>query len=54
MLGAVGLQTYIWNNRLKSVLLLAGFPFLLLLICFALALVIAALGDPTVGRVHFT
>ena len=50
MLGAYGLKTYIWNNRLKSVLLLLGFPFLLLLICFAFALVIAALSDPTVGQ----
>jgi heat shock protein HtpX len=50
LLGAYGLRTYIWNNRLKSLLLLAGFPFLLLLICFGFALVIAALEDPTVGE----
>ena len=50
MLGAYGLRTYIWNNRLKSVLLLAGFPLLLLLICFGFALVIAALEDPTIGE----
>ncbi|CAN5189548.1 M48 family metallopeptidase [soil metagenome] len=50
MLGAYGLKTYIWNNRLKSVLLLLGFPFLLLLICFGFALVIAAFNDPTVGE----
>ena len=37
-----GLSTHIWNNRLKSVLLLLGFPFLLLLISFAFALFIAA------------
>jgi heat shock protein HtpX len=49
LLGAYGLKTYIWNNRLKSLLLLAGFPFLLLLISFGFALVIAALEDPTVG-----
>ena len=49
MLGAYGLRTYIWNNRLKSLVLLAGFPFLLLLICFGFALVIAALNDPSVG-----
>jgi len=35
---AVGLRTYIWNNAWKAALLLAGFPVLLLLICFALAL----------------
>ncbi len=49
MLGAYGLRTYIWNNRLKSLVLLAGFPFLLLLICFGFALVISALNDPSVG-----
>lgn len=46
MLQTVGLRTYIWNNALKSVLLLAGFPVLLLLICFAFALLIAAMGNP--------
>ena len=40
MLGSYGLQTYIWNNRLKSLLLLAGFPVLLLLICFGFAVLI--------------
>jgi heat shock protein HtpX len=49
MLGSYGLKTYIWNNRLKSLLLLAGFPVLLLLVCFGFALLIAALNDPTVG-----
>ncbi|HET7716260.1 MAG TPA: M48 family metallopeptidase [Bauldia sp.] len=37
-----GLRTHIWNNRLKSVLLLIGFPVLLLLIAYAVALFIAA------------
>ena len=50
MLGAYGLRTYIWNNRLKSLVLLAGFPFLLLLICFAFALLIAAMNEPSVGQ----
>ena len=49
-MGSYGLQTHIWNNRLKSVLLLAGFPFLLLLICFGFALVIAAFDNPDVGE----
>lgn len=31
-LSAVGLQTHIWNNNLKSILLLLGYPFLLLLL----------------------
>ena len=50
MLGSYGLQTYIWNNRLKSLVLLAGFPVLLLLICFGFALVISAMNDPSVGQ----
>ena len=49
MLASYGLRTYIWNNRLKSLVLLAGFPFLLFLICFAFALLIAAANNPTVG-----
>jgi heat shock protein HtpX len=43
MMGAVGLRTHIWNNNLKSVLLLAGFPFLLMLLAFAAALVFTAM-----------
>ena len=35
---AVGLQTYIWNNNIRSVLLLIGFPILLLGMVFALTL----------------
>jgi len=45
-----GLTTYIWNNRLKSLLLLLGFPFLLLLICYGFALIIAALDNPDIGE----
>lgn len=47
-MGSYGLSTYIWNNRLKSLLLLAGFPVLLVLICFAFALIISALDAPDV------
>jgi len=36
-MGAYGLQTHIWNNNLKSVLLLAGFPLLLLILMYGLA-----------------
>lgn len=50
MFQAYGLRTHIWSNRIKSILLLAGFPFLLLLICFAFALVVVALGNPDVGQ----
>ncbi|MBN8993994.1 MAG: M48 family metallopeptidase [Rhizobiales bacterium] len=49
-MGSFGLSTYIWNNRIKSVILLAGFPFLLLLICFGFALVISAMSNPDVGE----
>jgi len=47
--GAYGLRTYIWNNRLKSLILLAGFPVLLLFICFGFALIISAMDNPNVG-----
>lgn len=36
-MGAFGLQSHIWSNNLKSVLLLAGFPMLLLLLLFGLS-----------------
>jgi len=36
---AVGLQTYIWNNNLRSAVLLAGFPFLLFLLVYAVQLI---------------
>lgn len=49
-MGSYGLATHIWNNRLRSVLLLAGFPFLLLLICFAFALLLAAFEDARVDE----
>ncbi len=37
-MAAFGLQTHIWNNNLKSILLLAGFPVLLLLLFYGLSL----------------
>lgn len=49
-MGSIGLRTYIWNNRLKSIVLLAGFPVLLLLIAFAFALLISALDNPDIGE----
>lgn len=39
---SIGLRTHIWNNNLKSGLLMAGFPFLLFAIYFALDLVFNA------------
>ena len=35
-MGSYGLATHIWNNNLKSILLLAGFPILLLLLNYGL------------------
>ena len=43
-MGAVGLQTYIWNNNLKSLLLLIGFPILLLGMVYAFALLMIGWG----------
>lgn len=37
-MGAFGLQSHIWNNNLKSMLLLAGFPVLLLVLMFGLTI----------------
>lgn len=53
--GAYGLQTHIWNNNSKSVLLMAGFPVLLLLLTYGLFLLYAGLtgtyygNEPTIG-----
>ncbi len=54
-MGAYGLQTHIWNNNWKTVLLMAGFPVLLLLLMYALFLLFAGLtgtyygNDPVTG-----
>ncbi|MGH6992926.1 MAG: M48 family metallopeptidase [Caulobacteraceae bacterium] len=37
-MGAVGLRTYIWNNNIRSTLLLIGFPMLLVGLVFAITL----------------
>lgn len=50
MMQAVGLQTYIWNNNLRSAVLLAGFPVLLALMIFAGELVLMGAGAlPSAG-----
>ncbi|GAM99489.1 heat shock protein HtpX [alpha proteobacterium U9-1i] len=56
MAAAYGLQTHIWNNNGKSVLLLAGFPVLLVLLTYGLFLLYAGFAglsvagvDPNVG-----
>ena len=48
-MGAFGLQTHIWNNNLKSVLLLAGFPVLLLLLMYGLSVGYVGLTQPIDG-----
>src|SRR6478609_8824305 len=44
---AFGLRTWIWNNGWKAALLLAGFPVLLLLICFGFGLLLVAGSAPS-------
>lgn len=45
-MGAFGLQTHIWNNNLKSAILLAGFPLLLVLLLYGLSIAYVVLtGD---------
>lgn len=46
---AIGLQTHIWSNNSKSVLLLAGFPVLLLLVMYGLFLLFAGLTGESIG-----
>lgn len=48
-MGAFGLQTHIWNNNLKSVLLLAGFPVLLFLLMYGLSVGYVGLAEPING-----
>ncbi|HYD88524.1 MAG TPA: M48 family metallopeptidase [Vitreimonas sp.] len=48
-MGAYGLQTHIWNNNWKTVLLMAGFPVLLLLLTYALFLLFAGFSGISVG-----
>jgi len=48
--GAYGLQTHIWNNNWKTVLLMAGFPVLLILLTYALFLLYAGFAGEYVGN----
>ena len=48
--GAYGLQTHIWNNNWKTVLLMAGFPVLLLLLTYGLFLLYAGFTGTFVGN----
>ena len=48
-MGAYGLQTHIWNNNWKTVLLMAGFPVLLILLTYALFLLFAGFSGESAG-----
>lgn len=50
MLPAVGLRTHAWNTAIRSVLLLAGFPLLLTMMGYALALLLVAGDAPSIGQ----
>jgi heat shock protein HtpX len=49
-LQAVGLRTYIWNNNLKSLALLAGFPILLIGVAYAIVLLIESASAPSITQ----
>ncbi len=49
-MGAYGLQTHIWSNNWKTVLLMAGFPVLLILLTYALFLLYAGFAGMSVGK----
>lgn len=49
-MGAYGLQTHIWNNNWKSVLLMLGFPVLLLLLTYGLFLLYAGFAGMSMGN----
>lgn len=48
-MAAYGLQTHIWSNNWKTVLLMAGFPVLLLLLTYGLFLLFAGFAGMSVG-----
>jgi heat shock protein HtpX len=47
---AYGLQTHIWNNNGRSLLLMAGFPLLLLLVTYGLFLLFAGVSGMSAGK----
>jgi len=49
-MAAYGLQTHIWNNNSKSLLLLAGFPLLLIMLVYALFLLYAGFAGFSMGK----
>ncbi len=48
-MGAFGLRTQIWSNNWRSAALLAGFPFLLLILFYGISVLLLAMGGGT-GR----
>lgn len=50
MFQAVGLRTHAWNTAIRSILLLAGFPVLLVAMGYAIALFLVAGSAPTVQK----
>ncbi|MEL7015026.1 MAG: M48 family metallopeptidase [Pseudomonadota bacterium] len=50
-MGAFGLQTQIWNNNLKSIVLLALFPVLLLVLLYGVSVGYVALTEPVASTV---
>ncbi|MCC5996711.1 MAG: M48 family metallopeptidase [Oceanicaulis sp.] len=53
MIAAAGLRTHIWNNNLKSIVLMAGFPLLLLALTYAGALLMIAWSVDAPGQQEF-
>lgn len=53
MIAAAGLRTHIWNNNLKSIMLLAGFPVLLLALTYAGTLFVIAYSVDAPGEQEF-
>lgn len=49
-LATVGLQTHIWNNNLRSILLLATYPLLIMAVVWLCAAVIGAMFGTTAGH----
>ncbi len=47
---ATGLRTHGWNTALRSILLLAGFPFLLVAMGYAIALFLVAWDAPSIAK----
>ena len=47
---AVGLRTHIWNNNLKSILLLVLFPLLVLAVVYALLLIAEGASGADIGK----